>query len=514
MENVSNSGDAVGESTAGSETTTNVEELKRDTVRGGAVTLMSQAASVAIQLVSTVVLARLLVPEDYGVIAMVAAVTTFAGLFRDLGLSAASIQKKDLTSAQQSNLFWLNVAMGILLTVIVAIGAPLVAWFYSRPELKPVTMALSLSFVINSLGSQSGALLVRHMRFGRKAIAQLSGAVVTLAIAVPLALSGWTYWALVWGTLAGSATTTLLLFVLSPFRPGWPSRGSGVRDMLRFGADVTGFNLVNYFHRNLDNLLIGRYWGADALGLYSRAYALMMFPLHAIRGPINAVTFPALSRLQNDSKRFRAFVCKSSNAIAMLSMPIAAFAAVSSRLLIIVVLGPNWKEASTIFTCLAVAGFIQPVAAIRGQIMLSTGATRKYLVWGVVNAVLVSLAFLLGIAWGPVGVAIAYAAATFAIFIPSLVYATRGSAVQPTDILAAIACPAFSSVVAALALAAKKMLWNTSADFSIGTLCLDMVLFAVVYLGAYFGSSRGRSEMRNAFGYLKIALGRTSSVAS
>ncbi len=486
-------------------------KLKRDSIRGGAVTLMSQAASIVIQLASTVILARLLAPEDYGVIAMVAAVTAFAGLFRDLGLSAASIQKKGLTRAQQSNLFWLNVAMGVLLTVIVAAGAPLVAWFYGRSELKPVTMALSMSFVISSLGSQSGAFLVRQMRFGRKAIAQLSGAIVTLAVAVPFALAGWSYWSLVWGTLAGATVTTLLLFALSPFRPTWPSRGSGVRDMLRFGADVTGFNLVNYFHRNLDNLLIGRYWGADALGLYGRAYALMMFPIHAIRGPIVAVTFPALSRLQNDPKRFLAFVCKASNAIALLSMPIAAFAAVSSESLIVVVLGSKWNEASTIFTCLAIAGFLQPVAAIRGQIMLSTGATRKYLVWGVANAILVSLAFLLGIAWGPVGVAVAYAVATFVIFIPSLVYATRGTVVHPTDILAAIACPAISSVVAALALVVSKTLSNANSHFSIGTLCFDAFLFAFIYLGAYSVTSRGRTDLRHVFDYFKIALERTSS---
>ena len=165
-------------------------DLKKKSVRGGMVTMVSQAASIGIQLTSTVVLARLLSPEDYGVIAMVMAVTSIAGLFRDLGLSSAAIQKKNLTRAQQSNLFWLNVVMGSLLTTIVAVGSPLVAWFYGKPELTAVTLALSASFLIGSIGTQHGAMLVRNMQFGRKAAATITGSVVSLVIAITLALNG------------------------------------------------------------------------------------------------------------------------------------------------------------------------------------------------------------------------------------------------------------------------------------------------------------------------------------
>lgn len=226
---------------------TDLADLKRKSVRGGLITFASQGASVVIQLTSTVVLARLLSPDDYGVMAMVLAVTAFAGLFRDLGLSAAAIQKQTLTNAQQSNLFWINVALGFTLTVLLAAASPLVAWFYGKPEVRWVTVALSASFLIGSLSAQSGALLVREMRFGRQAVAGICGALVTLAVAATLALQEFRYWSLVWGQLAVAVTTTALLFALSPFRPGLPSRGMGLKAMLKFGENITasGLNHAN-----------------------------------------------------------------------------------------------------------------------------------------------------------------------------------------------------------------------------------------------------------------------------
>ena len=339
-----------------------IKDLNRKSVRGGAVTMASQAASIVIQLISTVVLARLLSPEDYGIIAMVLAVTTFAGLFRDLGLSAAAIQKKKLTRAQQSNLFWINVAMGSMLTVLVAASSSLVAHFYAKPELFKVTMALSANFVIVSLGTQHGAMLVKRMQFVRKAIATISGSLVTLVVAVTLAFHGYSYWSLVWGNIAGAVITTIWLLVLSPFRPMWLSKGSGVRDMLGFGANITAFELINYFSRNLDKILIGRVWGAETLGLYSRAYSLLMLPITSIRGPINAVAFPAMSKLQDDPKKLRDYYLKVVATIAWLSMPLAAFLFISSELVVALILGEKWVGASASFSWLALAAFVQPTA--------------------------------------------------------------------------------------------------------------------------------------------------------
>lgn len=425
-------------------------DLKRKSVRGGAVTMASHGVSIAIQLTSTVVLSRLLAPNDYGVMAMVMALTGFAGLFRDLGLSSAAIQKKDLTRALQSNLFWLNVAMGALLTVVVAAASPLVAWFYGKPELTAVTFNLSFSFLLGSLGTQHGARLVREMQFARQAVAGITGAVIGLACSITLAFQGLSYWSLVWGNLAGSLATTLLLFALSPFRPGLPSKGTGVRDMLKFGANITAFDFVNYFHRNLDNILIGRFWGPGPLGFYSRAYSLLMLPINSIRGPINTVGFPAMSRLQDQPEAFREYYRKVTCFLALVSMPFTAFLFISSKPIISLALGPKWEDITPIFAILATVGFIQPVTTLWGMVVLSRGMSRRYLQLGICNTVCSAIGFAAGLPWGPVGVAAGYAVVTYVTAYPILKWAFHGTPLRFRDFTAVIARPFFASLVAAV----------------------------------------------------------------
>lgn len=469
-------------------------DLKRKSVRGGAVTMVSQAIRIAIQLTSTVVLARLLSPDDYGVMAMVLAVTGFAGLFRDLGLSSAAIQKKDLTSAQQSNLFWLNVAMGATLTALVAAGSPLVAWFYGKPELTAVTLALSASFLIGSLGTQHGARLVREMQFARQAVATISGSIVSLIIAVSLALQGFSYWSLVWGNLGGGLTTTVLLFTLSPFWPSLPAKGTGVRDMLKFGANVTTFDFVNYFSRNLDNILIGRFWGSGPLGFYSRAYSLLMFPINAIRAPINTVAFPSMSKLQSQPNEFRIYYLKISGLLAFLSMPLTAFLFIATSPIIELTLGPKWTNSSQIFAVLALSAFIQPVASLRGTVMLSLRRGGDYLRWGIYNAIAVSIGFACGVSWGAIGVAASYAIVNYLILYPSLLLAFRDSPVKPADFFASVTKPAVSSITAAAI--AWALVRGIAHSSHITELIALFGIFSVTYLLTYSLLPNGWRELR------------------
>ena len=243
-----------------------------------------------------------------------------------LGFLRPPFKSRRLRTPSKATLFWINVAFGLHADRC-RLRRRHRWWrgFIASLKLRWVTIALSASFVIGSLATQSGALLVREMRFGRQAVATISRRAGKLDVSVALALRGFRYWSLVWGQLGGGLTTTCLMFVLSPFRPGLPSRGTGLKEMLKFGANITAFDFVNYFHRNLDNILIGRFWGAEALGLYSRAYALLMFPITNLRGPINAVAFPAMSRLQNQPVAFRAYYLRVTSLLALLSMPLTAF---------------------------------------------------------------------------------------------------------------------------------------------------------------------------------------------
>lgn len=425
-------------------------DLKRRSVRGGAVTLAARLASVLLTLASTMVLARLLAPQDFGLLAMLLSVTAFVGVFRDFGLSSAAVQQgARLTAAEASSLFWLNVAAGAVLTVLVAALAPCVGWLFDAPALVPATQAMALSLLVGSLGHQHAAALQSALQLRRKAVADIAGALASFLLVVALALHGYGFWALVWGTVAGAAVTSGLLLALSPLRLTRPARGPGLRQLLRFGGHVTAFECLNYFHRHLDNILIGRVWGADALGLYSRAYQLLMFPITNLRAPINTVAFAAMSRLRDQPELFRAYYCKVSFVLALSSMPLVAFLAVAAEEVMAVLLGPRWQGAVPIFQALALAAFIQPVASLRGLVALSSGRSRDYLVLGAVNAVVVCTAFVIGLRWGAMGVAIGYSLAIYLLLVPTVRLSFRRTSIRMADFWAAIAQPAATSLAAA-----------------------------------------------------------------
>ncbi len=481
-------------------------DLKRKSVRGGMVTFVSQGISIAIQLASTITLARLLSPDDYGIMAMVMAVTAFAGLFRDLGLSAAAIQKGTLTHAQMSNLFWLNTGMGLLLTLALAAASPLVAWFYGKPELVPLTLLLSTSFLIGSLGTQHGALMQRELQFGRRAITGIAGALAGLGVSVILALRGYGYWALAWGNIVGGVVTSLLLFALSPFRPGLWIRGAGVRGMLKFGANITAFDFVNYFHRNLDNILIGKFWGADALGLYSRAYALLMFPINNLRGPINAVGFPAMSRLQNQPDAFRDYYRKATTPLALVSMPFSAFLFVASKPVIVLALGVQWIGIVPIFAVLATVGFVQPVITLWGMVVLSRGMGRRYLQLGFFNAVCSIIGFVIGLHWGAIGVASGYAVVTYITAYPLLAWTFRGTSLRFKDFSTCIFRPFIASVIAVAGCKVLKPVWGELMPVQ------ELAVSAMFFMAIYIVTIRSLPGSKLDFELLKKIIRQATSI--
>lgn len=460
-------------------------DLKKKSIRGGVATLGARLASVLFTLASTAVLARLLGPEDFGVLAMLLSVTAFVGVFKDFGLSSAAIQKGDsLTAPQASALFWLNVALGLALTLLVVALAPLTAWVFDDPALVPATRAIALSFLLTALGQQHGAALQSRMLFQRKAAADIGGAFASFATVLVLALQGWAYWSLVWGTVAGTAVTAVLLVVLSPLRLVRPARGHSLRQMLHFGGHVTAFEFVNYFHRNLDNVLIGRVWGADALGLYSRAYQLLMFPITNLRTPINTVAFAAMSRLRDQPEAFRAYYRKVTFLLALTSMPLVAFLAVAADEVVHVLLGARWQGAVPLFQALALVAFIQPVASLRGLVALSSGRSRDYLLLGIINAVVVCAAFAAGLPWGPMGVAVGYSMAIYLLLLPTVRLSFRGTRIRMADFGAAIAQPAATSLAGGGAVLLVAMAGAFTGLHVALALAAKALVFGAAWLGA------------------------------
>ena len=239
------------------------QNLGGRTARGGVLAITSQALKFVITIGATSIMARLLSPYDYGLIGMVAFVTAFLSTYKDLGLSAATIQRPEITSNQISTLFWINLALSFGITLITIAIAPIVAWFYGEPKLTAITVVTAFGFLLSGLTVQHDALLRRQMRYGALTAIALISLITGYVVGIYMAARGFSYWALVGSQLAVAATSTLSTLILCRWVPGLPKRDTGARSMLRFGGNLTGFATINFFARNLDNLLIGRVWGRN-----------------------------------------------------------------------------------------------------------------------------------------------------------------------------------------------------------------------------------------------------------
>ena len=279
------------------------DELKRKSVRGGVVAVFAQGAKLVLQTATMIVLARLLSAEDFGLQGMAVVLIGFLGIFGDAGLGAATVQRPEVTEEQISTLFWINVAVGGALAAFTAVLAPVLVAFYGEPRLYWITVVLGVAFVFSGLAAQHRALILREMRFVTLAKVEVLSLTISSAVGVVMALFGWRYWALVDMWVVNSIVTAAGMWLAHPWVPGAPRRKCGVPSMLHFGGMATWNNLIVFLAWNSDNILVGRFWGADALGFYGRAYQLATMPVHQLNGAISGVAFSSLSRIQGDAER-------------------------------------------------------------------------------------------------------------------------------------------------------------------------------------------------------------------
>src|SRR5436190_2317157 len=378
------------------------------TSRGGLVTMVAHGLKFAVSIIATAILARLLTPQDYGLIGMVAVATQFVAMFKDMGLSRATSQKSEISYDQISTLFWVNVSLSAGIMLLMILVAPGVAWFFGEPRLTSITIVTATGFLIGGLAVQHEALLRRQMRFFVLSAITFTSIAVGYAVGITLAWYGFRYWALVFSQLALLATNTAGVWLACRWRPGRPKRDSGVRSMLRFGGDVTGYSVINYFSRNTDNLLVGRFGGAQSLGLYNKAIQLLGLPTDQINEPLFSVAIPALSRLTDSPERYREAYLRIMEKVIMLTMPVVALMLVAADWLVQLVLGSQWSEAAPILVFMCMAGLFNPVMNTGGWLLVTQGRTRDMLYWSAINAPLAIVPIVIGLRWGPVGVAACY----------------------------------------------------------------------------------------------------------
>lgn len=418
-------------------------------LRGGTVMLAAQVVRFVLRLGAMVVLSRLLPPCDFGLVAMVTAITGFAALFQDLGLSTATVQQPDLQPRQVSTLFWMNCAAGAMLGVLTAVSAPLIAAMYGDPRLVEITVALAGTFVIAGVGVQHLAILNRQMRFTALAAIALGALLLGTAVSVLLALLGLGYWALVAMPLVTTGATTVAAWVVQPWRPSRPGGAEGLGGLLRFGGGLIGFKAVNYVARNADKVLLGLRWGTAPLGLYSRAYQMLLMPLSQIVSPLTSVALSTLSKLRSEPDRFSRSYLSALTAVQWITCPIVAALAACGEELFGLLLGQAWVEAGGIFRLLAPAAVIQPLYSSVGWVLLSLGQAGRMLRLSlVVTPVLVGAA-ILALPYGPRGVALATSSAMVLVIVPwSLFYSYSQTPVRARATLGASMWPLAASAVA------------------------------------------------------------------
>lgn len=426
-----------------------MKDLKEKTIRGGLARVIAQGANFFLRIGSVMVLSRLLGPTDFGLVGMVTAFTGILFLFRDFGLSSATVQRENVTEEQRSTLFWINVLVGAVLTVLTVVCAPLVVRVYHEPRLLPITMVLSLGFLFNALGVQHSALLQRELRFTALAVINITSLVAGTLAAICVAWLGLSYWALVAMALVLPLATTVGVWIAAAWMPGRPRHAEEIVSMMRFGGTLTLNSIVTYVAYNMEKVLLGRFWGPAVIGLYGRAYQLINIPTDNLNQSIGEVAFSALSRIQNDRPRFKNYFLKGYSLVLAMTIPITIMCAFFADDIIHVLLGPKWNAAAPIFRLLAptilVIAMINPLA----WVMFALGMVQRSLKTALVLAPIVMLGYLIGLPYGPKGVALGYSTAMILWAIPHTAWCVHGTGISLRDILMTVGRPLLSGLVGA-----------------------------------------------------------------
>lgn len=411
--------------------------MKASVGRGMMATGGAQAIKLGLQVISVIVLSRLLTPDDFGLVAMAAPVIAFLGMFQNLGLTQATVQRPKIGHDEVNFLFWVNLLASFVVAAALIAIAPVAASFYNEPRVGPLIAAMALPALIMGSGAQHSALLNRRMEFGRLALIEVISGIATLATAVIWAWLAPSYWALWGATVIGALISIIMVWSSSPWRPSRPGQVGEGWSMVGFGAELTGFNFANFFARNLDNILIGRFWGGVQLGFYERAYKLLLFPLSQITNPLSRVMVPTLSRMTSEPARYRRAYIRVMQLVLFATLPGVATAIAMADILIPFLLGEQWTQSATIFSALGFAGLVQPLNNPAGWLFVSQGRSREFLYWGIITAVFAVTAFSIGVFWGAVGVALAYAISEY-VKTPILWwYLGRRGPIRASDVIRA-----------------------------------------------------------------------------
>jgi O-antigen/teichoic acid export membrane protein len=411
---------------------------KESVVTGVKWTSVSTMGRRVLALLANIAFARLLDPADFGLVAMAGVVLGFVDIFKDLGTGSALVRQKELNASLPSSVFWLNLGFGALVTLLVMALSPAIAAFYKEPGVQPVIMVMALSFLLSSLSIVHSSMLARKMQFVQLAKVELGAAVLSYIVGIGAALMGQGVWSLVYQVLTNSALSTLFIWMISKWRPQLVFVWSEVKAIMSYSLNLSGYNIFYYFAQNVDNLLIGRFLGTEALGLYDLAYKLMAFPMQAISAVFGRVMTPYYAQAQNDLPRFRQAFLRVAVAIAFVTFPLMFGLLAARESFVLAVFGANWAPVITLLALFAPLAAIRSVLTTTGSIYIAMGRADLQLRWGIVSNLIVFAGLALGLRWGIVGVASGFAITTLLLLYHNFAIPLRLVGLRLTDLVRAL----------------------------------------------------------------------------
>jgi O-antigen/teichoic acid export membrane protein len=467
--------------------------LKQKSVHGILFMFGAGGVDFVIRLASTFLLARLLSPTDFGLVAMVISVTAIAERFSELGLSTATIQCRELTHQQVTNLFWINVAAGCLLSLVICGLAPGIAKFYENPGLLPLTLTISTTFIWGGLTVQHQALLSRQLKQAQLGTVRLGASFLSLLLTIVLAVNHFGVWSLAWREVARAFFVAAGMWLFCRWLPGLPRRNAGSGALLRYGSHLTLNGLVNACLAQLDRLLIGRFFGAGPLGLYRQAQQLLVAPIEQLQAPVYSVASPGLSMLQGDPGRYRRYFQRIALVISLPTMPLGMYVAMYAEEITHVVLGPKWIASTAFLRIFGLVTCLKPVLDSSGVVMLTFGLSKRLLLLAVICNAVSAIFMFAGIPWGAAGIALSNVVAIVVMMFPRLYFSFRRTPVTVGAFLGAISTPVFATLV----MAGGLLLFRSfTSHYEVGgALFSSLGLAVVLYTAVLFLLPRGRREI-------------------
>lgn len=432
----------------------------------------------------TIALMNLLDPKDFGRVGMVTVITGFALMLADLGFSAALIQKKDLEARHLTAVFWTNIGIGVFLGFLIFFASPWIAYFYEDPILENIAKVSALLFLVAPLNTVQNAWLTRELEFRKISIAEMTATILSGLLALAFALLGFGVWAIVAKLVSERVILAAVMWPMSKFRPSLNFDSSALRELFNYGANLTAFSIVNYFSRQLDDFLIGKFFGSTSLGYYERAYAIMLMPIKQISAVVGRIMFPAMAKVQHDAEKLRTIYIDSNAAIAVLSFPILAYLYVASALLVEVIFGTKWLGMVPLLQIFCFVGAVQSIGTTVGWIYQSKGRTDLMFKYGLFASAVMVFAILIGVSRGSaLEVAGAYAIAVGVLIIPQIWIPSRLIQLNPLRLLEVLFWPVLLSSVAAYS-THYFLKSEIEISHSILLFALSIALYLVVYIGS------------------------------